>query len=175
MVDDLAYLAKINALIGPSIFYPVPGTPLFEEYSGNGLFSPDDLVKLRGNAFPIETEEFSKTDIFTLFYLARILNFIKYLNKSSQEIELDAKNINIKNYQFSSANKLKENETGLILLDLFFKEREIFGIKLIKKNNSTFSYELYKEKCSKRVLTEFFFSNSLTKTVSDYIKKVDFI
>src|SRR3990172_7430256 len=55
MVEDLTYLAKTDALIGPSIFYPVPLTPLFEEYSGKGFFSPNDLVRLRGNAFPIET------------------------------------------------------------------------------------------------------------------------
>lgn len=170
MVDDLIYLAKTDALIGPSIFYPVLGIPLFEEYSTKGLFSPEDLLNLRSNAFPIETGDFSKIDIFTLFYLARLLNFIKYMKNSSRKIELDEPAFKIKDYQFVLSGKLKENEIGLLLLDLFIKKRKIFGIKLIKKDNSIFTYELYKENCSEKVLSEFFISNSLTKRLSDYIK-----
>lgn len=175
MVDDLLYLAKTDALIGTSIFYPVPGTPLFEEYSQKGYFSPDDLVKLRGNAFPIETEEFSKTDIFTLFYLARILNFMKSISHSDKSLNYDGKDFNFINNQISAEKKLNENEIGLILLDLFFKEKEIYGIKLVDKNNSIFTYQLYKENCSQRVLEEFFISNSLTKAVGNYIKKTNII
>ena len=156
MVDDLIFLTGKPCLIGPSIFYPVIGTPLFEEYSKKGLFDRNDFLRLRSPAFPIETEDFTRADIFTLFYLARLLNFIKSTTGPQCKIDPDHIVPGFKeNYQFSSDKKLKENEIGLLLLKLFFKERDFFGARLIKKTHQKFYYEIFKERCSRRVIDKF--------------------
>ncbi len=76
MVDTLIYLMGNRVLIGPSIYYPTPGTPLFERCCKEGVL-PSHPVQWRSSAFPIETKEFNRLDLLTLFRLARVINFIK--------------------------------------------------------------------------------------------------
>jgi radical SAM superfamily enzyme YgiQ (UPF0313 family) len=76
MADTLVYLMGKRALIGPSIYYPTPGTPLFEQCKREGLLPPHPS-QWRSSAFPVETREFSRLDLVTLFRLARMINFIK--------------------------------------------------------------------------------------------------
>jgi radical SAM superfamily enzyme YgiQ (UPF0313 family) len=76
MVDTLIYLMEKQVLIGPSVYYPTPGTPLFERCRREDLL-PRHQLQWRSSAFPIETKEFSRLDLVTLFRLARLINFIK--------------------------------------------------------------------------------------------------
>ena len=76
MADTLIYLMGKRVLIGPSIYYPTPGTVLFERCRREGLLPPF-LSQWRSTAFPIETGEFNRIDLMTLFRLARVINFIK--------------------------------------------------------------------------------------------------
>jgi radical SAM superfamily enzyme YgiQ (UPF0313 family) len=76
MVDTLVSLTGKQVLIGPSVYYPTPGTPLFERCRKENLLSPHQ-VQWRSSAFPIETEGFDRLDTVTLFRLARLINFIK--------------------------------------------------------------------------------------------------
>jgi radical SAM superfamily enzyme YgiQ (UPF0313 family) len=76
MVDTLIYLMETRVLVGPSIYYPSPGTPLFERCNKEGIL-PSHPVQWRSSAFPIEMKEFSRIDLVTLFRLARVINFIK--------------------------------------------------------------------------------------------------
>ncbi|MBI5374565.1 MAG: cobalamin B12-binding domain-containing protein [Candidatus Schekmanbacteria bacterium] len=156
MIDDLLFLAEIPCLIGASIFYPVIGTPLFNEYSKKGLFdSSTDLLRLRSPAFPIETEEFSRKDIFTLFYLARLLNFSKLLENTDIKKIVSAINPEVNRPYLFSEKKLNEYEVGVFFLNLFFKKRKIFGIRFIKKSDKRFQYEIYRENCSEKVIDVF--------------------
>jgi anaerobic magnesium-protoporphyrin IX monomethyl ester cyclase len=76
MVDTLIYLMGKRLLIGPSVYYPTPGTPLFEKCKENGLL-PSHPSQWRSSALPIGTEKFDRLDIITLFRLARVINFVK--------------------------------------------------------------------------------------------------
>src|SRR4030042_4072998 len=76
MVDNLVYLMGRRGLIGPRIYYPTPGTPLFGRCREDGIL-PSHLSQWRSSALPIETKEFNRLDIITLFRLARVVNFIK--------------------------------------------------------------------------------------------------
>jgi anaerobic magnesium-protoporphyrin IX monomethyl ester cyclase len=76
MVDTLIYLMGNRVLLGPSMYYPTPGTPLFERCNKEGILPPHP-IQWRSSAFPIETREFSSIDLITLFRLARVINFIK--------------------------------------------------------------------------------------------------
>jgi tRNA A37 methylthiotransferase MiaB len=76
MVNTLIYLMGRRVLIGPSVYYPTAGTPLFQRCRQGGLLPPS-ISQWRSSALPIETAAFSRLDIATLFRLARVINFLK--------------------------------------------------------------------------------------------------
>jgi radical SAM superfamily enzyme YgiQ (UPF0313 family) len=76
MVETIIYLMGKRVLIGPSIYYPTPGTPLFEVCKKGNLLPPHPM-QWRSSAFPLETKDFTRLDLVTLFRLTRVINFIK--------------------------------------------------------------------------------------------------
>ncbi|OGP81530.1 MAG: hypothetical protein A2Z08_10530 [Deltaproteobacteria bacterium RBG_16_54_11] len=76
MVGTLIYLMGRRVLIGPSVYYPTPGTALFELCKRERLL-PAAISQWRSSAMPIETTDFNRLDCATLFRLARVINFIK--------------------------------------------------------------------------------------------------
>lgn len=76
MVATLIHLMGMRVRIGPSMYYPTPGTILFDRCRREGLL-PSDPSSWRSSAFPIETRDFNRLDVVTLFRLARAINFVK--------------------------------------------------------------------------------------------------
>ncbi len=75
MVQTLAYNARLPVLLGASPFYRSPKAPL-----SKGLhLSEDDFVRARLSALAVESDSFSREDIYTLFVSTRIINFLKGL------------------------------------------------------------------------------------------------
>lgn len=75
MVQTLAFNARLPVLLGASPFYRIPNSPI-----ARGLdLTETDYVKARLTALAIETEHFSRDDIYTLFVTTRIINFLKGL------------------------------------------------------------------------------------------------
>jgi radical SAM superfamily enzyme YgiQ (UPF0313 family) len=77
MLDTVDFLRRLPVKIGASLFYPVPGTPLFRECVEQKLIQPDDFEAFRLTAACVETPKFNRRDLMTLFYLCRILNLEK--------------------------------------------------------------------------------------------------
>lgn len=73
MVQTLAYNARLPVLLGASPFYQTPNSPI----SRGMILSEEDYVKARLTAFAIETDLFTRDDIYTLFITTRIINFLK--------------------------------------------------------------------------------------------------
>ncbi len=76
MTDTLIYLMGKRVLIGPSIYYPTPGTSLFVMCQKGGMLPPHS-TQWRSSALPIETGAFKRLDLITLLRLVRVINFIK--------------------------------------------------------------------------------------------------
>lgn len=76
MVETLVYLMGLPVLIGPSVYYPTPGTPLFERCREEGILPPHPS-HWRSSAFPVGTAAFGRLDLVTLFRLTRLVNFLK--------------------------------------------------------------------------------------------------
>ncbi len=75
MIQTLAFNARLPVLLGASPFYQTPNAPI-----ARGLeLAETDFVKARLTALAIETESFSREDIYTLFVTTRIVNFLKGL------------------------------------------------------------------------------------------------
>ena len=79
MIQTLAFNARLPVLLGASPFYRTPASPI-----ARGLdLTEDDYVKARLTAMAVETDEFSRADIYTLFITTRIINFLKGLRLST--------------------------------------------------------------------------------------------
>jgi len=75
MIQTLAFNARLPVLLGASPFYRTPNSPI-----ARGLeLTEADFVKARLTALAIETENFTRDDIYTLFVTTRIINFLKSL------------------------------------------------------------------------------------------------
>jgi hypothetical protein len=75
MIQTLAFNARLPVLLGASPFYQTPNAPI-----ARGLeLTEKDYVKARLTALAIETDQFSRDDIYTLFVTTRIINFLKGL------------------------------------------------------------------------------------------------
>ncbi len=162
MVDTLIYLMGKRVLIGPSIYYPAPGTPLFERCKKEGIL-PLHLSQWRSSAFPVETKEFDRFDLLTLFRLARVINFIKG--------KMDGKELEEGMAWRDLAQALKERKdvkvevkenaiTWTDLLLLLFREKSFFSLR----RDSAGRLSLGKEENSARVL-DYFFSKAWKSSV----------
>jgi len=166
MVNTLIYLMGKKVLIGPSVYYPTHGTPLFERCKKEGILPPH-LSQWRSSAFPIETREFGRIDLLTLFHLARVINFIK---GKMDEKELD-EGMTWKELLWDLKNKVKvevkDNATAWIdLLLLLFNERSFFSLR----KDSRGRILVVKEKSSKKVLDYFIekaWENPILKSRTD--------
>jgi tRNA A37 methylthiotransferase MiaB len=150
MVDTLIYLMGKRLLIGPSVYYPTPGTPLFERCKKEGIL-PSYCSQWRSSAFPIETKEISRLDLLTLFRLARVINFVK---AKMDEEELD-EGITWREIAqvLKERREFKDHATSWVdLVLLFFNERSFFNLK----KDSGEEKLVLEEKSSKKVLDYFF-------------------
>jgi radical SAM superfamily enzyme YgiQ (UPF0313 family) len=150
MVDTLIYLMGEKVLIGPSIYYPTPGTPLFERCKKEGIL-PTHLSQWRSSAFPIETNEFNRIDLVTLFRLARVINFIK---GKMDEKELEEGMTWRELYQvLEEKDKVKEETiTWVNLLPLLLRDKSFFSLRKDSGGKTSIS----KVESSRKVLDCFF-------------------
>jgi radical SAM superfamily enzyme YgiQ (UPF0313 family) len=152
MVDTLIYLMGKKVLIGPSIYYPTPGTPLFERCNREGILPPRP-VQWRSSAFPIETKEFNRLDLLTLFRLARVINFIKG-KMDGKELE-DGMTWKGLPQVLKEKDKAKVEEDAITWVDLLlllFKERSFFSLRKESGGRTSIS----KVESSRKVLDCFF-------------------
>ena len=82
MMQTLAFNTRLPVLLGASPFYRTPSSPI-----ARGLeLHEADFVKARLTALAIETENFSRDEIYTLFVTTRIINFLKGLRVGSTNL-----------------------------------------------------------------------------------------
>jgi len=75
MIQTLAFNARLPVLLGASPFYLTPDAPI-----ARGLnLTETDYVRARLTAMAVETSNFRREDIYTLFITTRIINFLKGL------------------------------------------------------------------------------------------------
>jgi anaerobic magnesium-protoporphyrin IX monomethyl ester cyclase len=161
MVDTLIYLMAKRVLIGPSIYYPTPGTRLFKICKEMNILPPHSF-QWRSSGLPVETKEFNRLDIVTLFRLARTINFIKgkmdakEMNEGmtwKEIIQMLKERRKVRDeVKFNAQCDEKDSAEWINWFLLFFEERSFFGLRKNSMENSSF----FKEKSSKKVLDYFF-------------------
>jgi anaerobic magnesium-protoporphyrin IX monomethyl ester cyclase len=155
MVDTLIYLMAKKVLIGPSIYYPTPGTPLFKRCELEGLL-PSQPCQWRSSAFPIETQEFDRLDSVTLFRLTRVLNFIKgKMDRGELDEGLtwpELRRVLQEKARTRAKGKMHGPVTWMGLLLLLLEEKAFFGLRKDSEGNPA----VFRITSSKRVVDCFF-------------------
>jgi radical SAM superfamily enzyme YgiQ (UPF0313 family) len=160
MVDSIIYLMERQAMLGPSIFYPSPGTRTWEAVQKAGLCDLTKYSLLRSSAFPVESPDCSRLDLVTLMRLCRWINFIKGVLANRGLPSLPLEKIpqlfeNISGLAVSHPRPLSTEEVGLALTKKLFGEKNFFGCKRRRRAEGC-SYELFPHATAPIVLDIFF-------------------
>ncbi|MDP2923407.1 MAG: cobalamin-dependent protein [Candidatus Omnitrophota bacterium] len=150
-LSDLKLLAKKSLFLGQSIFYPVIESGFFRELKEKFSVKVDDYAFFRSSCAYFD-KFMSRDKIFFVFYLSRVINFIKELidmfslknsNFHSFLKEREEK-FNIIDNILVSTKKIDRLSLGIILLNRLFKENKIFRVQEQKKD-SGFHYFFQEE------------------------------
>jgi anaerobic magnesium-protoporphyrin IX monomethyl ester cyclase len=156
-IDDIIFLADLPVLIGPSIFYPPPGSATFENCIQIGYISGIDYSLYRSSALFVETENFSRRDLITLFRLVRMINFIKHLIDEDMMIiqklsEYLSQNTILLNSELTFERRLQPDEIGILLLNQLFREFKLRGLFLKNRAKNNYEYEWLDYKISEELI-----------------------
>lgn len=117
MVETMGLMARLPVRIGASIFYLTPGCPMA---SGLPDITERDMVRSRSTGMAVETDLFSRDDLYTLFITARIINYLKGLPVRGSVVSL-------REALHSAAETGKRAGTGGEILSRLLEEKELFA------------------------------------------------
>lgn len=161
MVDSIVYLMERPALLGPSIFYPSPGTRIYEQVRAMKLCDVDNYALLRSSAFPVETPHCSRLDLVTLLRLCRWVNFIKGRLRDTNRAhcafsDLPALFPEAPDLTTGRPDPLSPEEAGWALTVRLLAEKQFFGISRRKKTATAgYGYEVFPYETSRKAVEIF--------------------
>jgi tRNA A37 methylthiotransferase MiaB len=160
MVDSIIYLMERPSMLGPSIFYPSPGTRTFDEVNEAGLCDVSQYGLLRSSAFPVETPHCRRLDLVTLLRLCRWINFIKGLLAKNDTASCSMADLQgLFEHAFDPAalllRPLSTEAAGLALSKKLFDEKNFFGMKRLHATGG-YRYELFPYETSRKAIDIFF-------------------
>jgi radical SAM superfamily enzyme YgiQ (UPF0313 family) len=117
-MNTLLFLMGMPTKIGGSIFYPVPGTALYDICIKNGwIINNDDPSFWRLTLASVESYKKARGDQITFLYLVRIVNFVKEMLK-----------------KYSIQNKVMSlNESIFLLYKFETTQRESLGLEILRR------------------------------------------
>lgn len=116
MAGTMALLAQIPVLIGVSIFYLTPGCPMAGIAPSRDM---PDAFKARSTAMAIETSNFRRDDLYSLFITARIINFLKDHTGGSE--------VTLEHAIESACTRGKRGRIGSELLSRLMGEKKLYA------------------------------------------------
>jgi len=120
-LDDLIFLAQKKTLAGLSIYYPAPGSLDYKLCNDKNIL-PKSFHLMRSTALPLN-ETTTRIQAITLLRLSRILNFLKLLKDTKNQIPAPEKFLNSKIINTSDRRAISEK-----LLQWFLYDGKIRGI-----------------------------------------------
>ena len=160
MVDSIIYLMERPTMLGPSIFYPSPGTRTFDAVKEAGLCDVSQYALLRSSAFPVEAPHCCRLDLVTLLRLCRWINFIKSLltKRSMASCSMaDLPKLFVQATDITAAlpRPLSTEAAGLALSKKLLYEKIFFGIKRLHETKG-YRYEHFPYETSRKAVDIFF-------------------
>jgi len=149
-LQSILFLASLPCLIGPSLFYLVPGTPIFDELAAKGQI-PDSELCYRSSYFPYTRPDYSRESAMTLFRICRIINFMK----AARDYGYQPAEYNIEKNSIIIPSDLNGKQSqitlGFALLEMLKTTGKLYGTGKKKGNR----YPLVQERCDSVLLGKF--------------------
>jgi radical SAM superfamily enzyme YgiQ (UPF0313 family) len=169
MLDTLLYLMARPCQIGANIYYPVPGSTLFTGHQEH--ISYQEPRYWRSTLASCEAYEGQRDQYMTLFYLARIINFIKHLlarhgTEKNNWIFRDAVDTLLQQHVLPEAalfigeqeiacdKRLPPDMLGIIMLHRFRTKKQVDHVSLIRDGNRV-KYLFKREFCRQDIIEKF--------------------
>lgn len=130
MMQTLAFNAQQPVLMGASMFYLTPESPIARQM--NHCATPTDVFRSRLTAMAVETAECSRDDLYTLFITTRIVNFIKSILGRD---ELNWEDLAVR-CQDDSRAQLALNDLHYLLNSGLLRRRHRGAMAIVKKFNA---------------------------------------
>jgi radical SAM superfamily enzyme YgiQ (UPF0313 family) len=131
MIQTLAFNARLPVLLGASPFYQTPGAPIARELA----LTEADFVRSRLTAMALETNDFTRDDIYTLLVATRIINFLKGL-----PVDSSTTLASLLSRPWTDAR----TQTGIELLRRLYQTKRLyFSTSQGRVENSRFKVELF--------------------------------
>ncbi|HWP49337.1 MAG TPA: radical SAM protein [Candidatus Limnocylindrales bacterium] len=138
MVQTLSFAARLPVLLGASMFYLTPNSPI-----AKGFPEPaeEDIFKSRLTAMAIESKQFRREDIYTLFITTRIINFIK-------GIQFEGNSLTLGEALDKARSQGKRSALGADLLEKLLTEQRLYaatghGLKLLPRFKSELFFRVW--------------------------------
>jgi hypothetical protein len=135
LLETIEWLHSLDVVIGYSVYYPVPGTPLFDAHPR--LFQGLDPVQMRSTALFPDQADLSRKDLVALFRYVRLLNASLEVKGDSDVLRDGFKNIQ----SFISSRKLSSPDLARLGIGFFRKERKFLVLRQVKHNKGRFEYQ----------------------------------
>jgi radical SAM superfamily enzyme YgiQ (UPF0313 family) len=152
-IEDIKFLSRKRAILGPSIFYPVVESKLFEELKDKFSLKETDYKFFRSSCAYFN-KDMSYQDMFFIFYLSRVINFIKKiidlkfsLNRRNflKFLKDKTEGLYFEKEKVIAQHKLDKFTLGIIVLNKLLKEKKFFRVEE-KKCGNKFIYSFFEEK-----------------------------
>lgn len=117
MIETLLFNARLPVLLGASPFYLCPKSPLTKQFPD---FTEEDAFSARLTAMGKDLPQCGRDDVYTLFVISRIINFLKGIPFKGQALSL-AEALNI------ARERGKRSALGVELLRRLLAEGNLFA------------------------------------------------
>jgi radical SAM superfamily enzyme YgiQ (UPF0313 family) len=169
MIQTLAYLMAQPCLIGANIYYPVPGSTLFTQYQEHIRYQSPPFW--RSTLASCESYPGQRDEYMTLFYLARVINYVKRLltrlDRTDSRLPLQevsgllfrelvpaATRALIAENEISQARRWTADTLGIFMLQRFCDTRRLEKVQ-VRKENAGIIYSFTDEFNCREVLEQF--------------------
>lgn len=149
LLESILFLAPLPTLIGPALFYLVPGTAVFRHYADRQQV-PDSPLCYRSSFYPVDGDECNRLAAMTLFRICRILNFMRAVIDADPKPRIQINSANIIPHVGMSASEVQQN-LGLGLLKLIFRRGILYGTG----RRQAGVYPVIEEECDSQLLRHF--------------------
>jgi len=132
----------------------------FENCMSRGYISGTDYSLYRSSAVPVETENFSRQDLITIFRLVRMINFIKHLiditvTDNPNLADYLSQKILLSNSSLRFEKRLQHDEIGIVLIDQIFRNHKFRSLSLKKREKNNYEYQWLEYKISHDLIDRF--------------------
>ena len=136
MINTLIIISRLPTLIGASPFYLTPGVE-FSKYCKN--YEKIDMIQARLSALGKPNATQKREDIYTLFIITRIINFLK-------SFTFEAESIPLRELLNQTNGAKKRNRIGIDILNVLLDKKILYAYTpLGPKNLKKFKIDLFFE------------------------------